>query len=127
MKKTTKKYANMQDVAQAAEENGDLLAVSLLDLRQALGYDRLGVRVLRWIADGLDGEGLGFFPQWVLDGEVNNAPRAHDVVRVYRKGTPLGKVIDAVLDPTNRGDELLRQSGSGDAASTLERIRELLT
>lgn len=126
MKKSTKKYDSMKDVAQATEENGDLLPVSLLDLRQALDYDRLGVRVLRWIADGLDGEGLGYFPQWVLDGEQNETPRAHDIVRVYRKGTPLGKVIDAVLNPTNRGDEMLRQSGGGDAASTLDRIRELL-
>lgn len=120
------KYSDMKDVATAVEENGNLLTVTLLELRTALGYNRLGVRVLGFIADGLDGEGLGYFPEWVLDGDQNGAPRAGDVVRVFKKSTSVGEVISAVLEPTNRGDERLREVAGGEGAETLKRIRELL-
>lgn len=119
-------YNNMKDVAAAVSENGNLMRATLGDLREALGYTRLGVRVLGYIADGLDGEGLGYFPQWVLDGEINQAPRYGDVVRVFKKGTAVGDVIMAVLEPTNAGDERLREYAGSDAAETLKRLRALL-
>jgi hypothetical protein len=125
--KRVQKYMNMKDVAAATEENGDLLALTLLNLRMALGYERLGVRVLGSIASSLEGEGLGYFPEWVLDGEANTAPRAGDVVRVFKKGSPVGKVISAVLEPSNVGDNLLRENLGGDSAATLGKIRELLS
>ncbi|QNE22421.1 hypothetical protein F1D05_36640 [Kribbella qitaiheensis] len=121
-----KTYADMKAVAKATEENGNLITATLLELREALGYNRLGVRVLGYIADGLDGEGLGYFPQWVLDSDSNEAPRSENVIRVFKKGTAVGNAISAVLEPTNKGDELLRESAGGDAAETLKRVRELV-
>lgn len=120
------KYKNMKEVAAATEENGNLITATLLELREALEYNRLGVRVLGYIADGLDGEGLGYFPEWVLDGAANEAPRSGHVVRVFKKGTAVGDAITAVLAPTNKGDELLRESAGGEAAETLKRVRELV-
>lgn len=123
---TKKLYDDMKDVAAATEENGNLITATLLELREALGYNRLGVRVLGYIADGLDSEGLGYFPVWVLNGDENSAPRAGDMVRVFKKGTAVGDVITAVLEPTNKGDERLRETAGGDAADTLKRVRELV-
>lgn len=69
-----KKYKNMKDVAAAVEENGNLTTASLLELREALDFKRLGVGVLSTIERELDSEGLGYFPEWVLDGDQNTSP-----------------------------------------------------
>src|SRR6266508_2326627 len=98
-KNSRKTYGSMKDVATAVDENGGLITASLLELREALGRDRLGVRVLRDIAGGLEGEGLGYFPEWVLAGDENDAPRAGHILRVFKKGAAVGEVIMAVLDP----------------------------
>ncbi|MFF0909731.1 hypothetical protein ACFWZW_03460 [Microbacterium enclense] len=119
------KYNSMKDVASAVDENGDLLPVSLGELREALGYNRLGVRVLNEIAAKLAGEGLGFFPLDVLS-EQNDAPRYGDVVRVFKKGTALGQVVTSVLEPTVAGDERLKEIAGSDAANILKEIRALL-
>lgn len=39
----------------------------------------------------------------------------------------MGDIVSAVLDPTNRGDERLREGAGGEAAETLKQIRELLS
>jgi len=119
------KYDNMKDVAEAVQESGDLLVTSLGELREALDYNRLGVRVLQEIGRKLEGEGLGYFPEWVID--ENSNPRYGDEVRVYKRGTPIGDIVDAVLRPSNAGDERLRQEAGGDASELLNRIRALVT
>jgi len=118
------KYKDMKDVAAAVKENGDLSPVSLGALREALGYNRLGVRVLAEIGSALADEGLGYFPAWVL--ENNEVPRYGDVVRVYSKNSPVGTLIDAVQEPTEPGDERLREVARGESAEKLERIRQIL-
>ncbi len=118
-------YTGMSEVGDAVDENGGLLAVSLGELREALGYNRLGVRVLGQIATSLAGEGLGYFPEWVLTDQ-NPAPRYGDVVRVFRKGTGVAEVVTAVLEPTDRGDERLKEIAGADAVEILNKIRLLL-
>lgn len=119
------RFGSMQDVAAAVEESGDLLPVSLGELREALGYNRLGIRVLNEIAEKLAGEGLGYFPLDVLS-DRNDAPRYGDVVRVFKKGTALGQVVTSILEPTIPGDERLKEIAGSDAANILKSIRALL-
>jgi len=48
-------------------------------------------------------------------------------IRVYRKGPgTLARVIDAILEPSVRGDEVLRDLGSDDTRETLAQIRRLV-
>lgn len=123
----SQKYKSMKDVAAATKENGHLMPVTLGDLREALGYNRLGVRVLGEIAQKLSSDGLGYFPSSVLDD--NEVPRFDHEVRVFTKRSPLGELVQAVLDPTNKGDERLRESAASDAStavSALSDIRKIL-
>jgi hypothetical protein len=120
-------YSGMKDVADATRENGDLMEVTLGDLREALGYGRLGVRVLLEIGRELNEVGLGYFPADVL--HANGIPRYGDTLRVYTRSSPLAALVEAVTDPTDTGDEKLREaasSGGSTALATLTRIRELL-
>jgi hypothetical protein len=107
-----------------AEEQ--IMVVSLQELREALDYKKLGPRVLIEIAQKLSGQGLGYFPRETID---NNAePRAWEEVRVYLKDSPLGKVVQSVLDPTESGDTYLLELADVDnsAAEMLDAIRKVL-
>ena len=120
-------YKSMKDVAEAAKENGDLMPVTLGDLRESLGYNRLGVRVLAEISQKLANAGLGYFPRAVLDD--NEVPRFDHALRVFTKRSSLGELVQAVLDPTDSGDERLREaatSGASSAVAALDQIREIL-
>lgn len=113
-----------KEFAERVEDEGDLTTFTLGKLREALDYSKLGPRVLKAIDEALAGAGLGYFPRSVL--ENTDSPRAADVLRVYRKGSTLGSIIDAVLFPSTAGDDTLRGAAEDDARATLEKIRTLL-
>lgn len=117
-------YNDIQAVKAQVQASGHLWRFNLGELRESIGYDRLGVRVLQEIAKALGGEGLGYFPREVLDD--NSWPRHDTEIRVYKKGSAVGETIDAVLLPSNAGDELLRDSAGSEANETLTRIRTLV-
>lgn len=114
----------MQTLVERVETEDNLTVATLGELREALGYGRLGVGVLVQISKALYGVGLGYYPTWVLDD--NPVPRQGDAVRVFRKGTPVGDVIEAVLHPTIAGDQRLRSGTGGQAAEVLDRIRAMV-
>jgi hypothetical protein len=118
-------FETMEELKEQASE-GQIEVVTLQQLREALGYKKLGPRVLSDVSQKLAGQGLGYFPRYVIDD--NDLPRAWEEVRIYLKDSPVGKVIQAVLDPTETGDQyLLEASGSDNsAAEILDRIRALL-
>lgn len=117
------KYSNMEQIVEAVVAGGNLEIVRLGELREALGYSRLGSNVLREVADELKKAGLGYFPEWQLDS--NDQPRQHDEVRVYKKRSAVGDLVDAVLEPSAKNDEKLRSAG-GNEAEILGQIRKLL-
>jgi hypothetical protein len=96
-----------------------VVVVTLGDLRKAIGYDRLGRYVLDELASSLEGEGLGYFPLSMI--KDNPEPRQWQEVRIYRRGTGLSKLIQAVTDPSPSGDRVLRENSGNDA----ERIRQI--
>lgn len=120
-------YKDMGELAQCVKDE-DLVVATLEDLRDALGYKRLGTRVLADINQALTAQGLGCFPADVLS-PASLEPRAGDVVRVYALKSKLGSIISAVQDPSDEGDELLlevAESDAGEAALILNDIRTLL-
>ncbi len=120
----TNKNQKFKEFAEQVEAEGDLKTFTLGDLRTALEFSKLGPRVLKAIDEALAGAGLGYFPRSVL--ENTDSPRAADVLRVYRKGSALGSIVDAVLFPSAAGDDTLRGAADDDAKATLEKIKTLL-
>lgn len=105
-----------------------LVVVRLLDLRDMLGYKRLGTRVLVDIARVLRASGLGYFPLDVLSPSAEE-PRQWDQVRVFEESSKLGRIIAAIQDPDEESDSFLLEvadSEAGDAAVLLDQIRTLL-
>ncbi len=114
------RFASFDDLRHLVDGEGGLLRVSMYELRRAHGAGKLGVRVREEIVQQLAGVGLGFFP-----GPDLPTYQEHDV-RVYRRGTPVGDLVDAVLWPSVTGDQLLLESRSDEAATILKQVRALV-
>lgn len=104
-------------------DNETVVVVTLGDLRKMIGYDRLGRFVLDELASLLEGEGLGYFPLDNID--ANPEPRQGQEVRIYRRGKSIGKLIQAVTNPTPAGDRMLR-TNSSDSTELIQQIRALV-
>ena len=116
----TPRFSNYEELRELVGRSGDLLEVTMYELRNAHGAGKLGVRVREEIQDQLAGVGLGFFPGADLPSYQEHS------VRLYRRGTAVGNLVDAVLHPSARGDQLLLDSTSSTAADVLKQIRTLV-
>ena len=112
-------YENPEALRDAVIEAGDVLTVRVGDVRDAFNYGRLGVHVRSEIAKKLNGLGIATYPKSVPDWQ-------EEPLRLYRMGTPVADLIDAVLDPNQNHDEELRAAVAGGATDTLNQIRALV-
>ncbi|WP_050800384.1 hypothetical protein [Streptomyces himastatinicus] len=116
-----------------ATASGGLLETSLGQLRDELGYKKLGKGILEQIVKALGKQELGYFPQWVLDARCNTEPRQGNKVWVYvRDNSTRARVLDAILCPEQANvRSVLDGLVSGDLAALtaeekLKRIREIV-
>lgn len=87
-------------VAERCRAAGGLLKATLGELREELGYRRLGRYVLDEVAEGLAEAGLGWFPSSRLSARENSEPRKEQELWVFvRDGGLRCQVIDAIQAP----------------------------
>jgi hypothetical protein len=116
---------SIKNIASECDEEHGVISVTLGDLREAVGAGKLGRWVLETIREELAAAGLGYFPKDLLDD--NEEPRQHQQIRIYRRGPgTVARAIEAVLEPSDRGDEVLRELGSDDTREILVQIRRLV-
>lgn len=81
---------------------GGITKITLGELRDELGYARIGKKILGTMSEHLTENNLGYFPGGTLDSEQNPEPRQWQEVWVYeRDGSAKSAVLDAVADPEN--------------------------
>jgi len=82
------------------QKSGGIAKINLGQLRDELGFQRIGRKVLSKMSDHMTDSGLGFFPGWALDEESNPEPRQWQEVWVYeRDGSARSAILDAVAYP----------------------------
>jgi len=109
-------------IKQEVENNGNILTVTMEKLREAHGAARLGINIQAQIKNTLAGMGLGHVPQELPSYQ-------HEPVRLYKRGTPVGDIIEMVLTPGQQNDAKLSQQFSQNApdyAAIIAKIRELV-
>ena len=112
-------FTSFEELRALVEQNGNILSVSMFDLREAHGAGKLGVHVRREISEKLAGTGLGHFPAELPAYQEQD-------VRIYRRGTPVADLVDAVLSPSDFGDQQLREASGGEAADLLKKVRQMV-
>lgn len=111
------------EVKKKVEGNGNILTLTMTELRDAAQRDKLGVNVRAEISKTLAGMGLGHIPQ--------ELPSYQDeLVRLYKRGTPVGDLIEMVMCPGEQNDRKLKENfpeSAVDYASIVEKIRGLVS
>ena len=110
-----------EDLREEIAAEGGIKQVPMWKLRDAAGWDRLGVNVVKDISNKMRRAGLATLPAMDVLPYTQEAQ-----VRVYVVDSRVGQVIDAVLEPTRAGDQLLKEIGMDDAADVLDAVRELV-
>lgn len=116
---TRKPVTTYEQLAEAAIAEGGLLSVDMVKLRDLHGAGKLGVHVVQNISDKLGSVGLGHEPAELPQQQWER-------VRVYTRGSSVGRIIEAARTVDDKSDAILREVGSDDASETLKRIRELV-
>jgi len=115
--------ANWEEIKTKVEKNGDVVTVSMVELRDAHGVAKLGVNVCAEISSRLLGLGLGHVPQELPSYQSEQ-------VRVYKKGTPIGDLIDTVLNTGEKNDSKIKGQFAAnkavDHAAIVQKIKELV-
>lgn len=109
----------MTDIKTLVEESGGVATFKMVDVRDAHGAGRLGVHVRTNITKELKGLGLGHFPSELPDSQYAE-------VRIYKLGSPVADLIEAVLKPGAAGDVQLREAASSEAQRILAEIRGIV-
>ena len=106
-----------QELRAKVEADGGLRVVTMRDLRDVEGVRRIGSQVPGKISQQLGLHGMGHIPA-LLPGNQNSP---------VRLGTPIADTVEAVLDPSLKGDEILRRVGDAEAREDrLRQIREIV-
>jgi hypothetical protein len=117
------KYRDGAELCSAVEASDDLLTVTMEDIRKADGrFGKLGPHVQVKLAQWLENEGMAAIPPELKRYQ-------HEEVRVYRAGTTVAELVKAVLQPSESGDNVLRERGGasdGDAQGKLDNIRAII-
>lgn len=115
-----KRYPGIEAVVDRCAEQGGVTIADLEELRDAVGYDRLGKWVLGVIGDALDAHGLGYLPVGALDHAANSEPRKWHHIIVYRKdGGLVDRVVTTVLSPADACQDQVRISRDATLLATL--------
>lgn len=107
------------DALGALVDENVIHVIEMRELRDAYGVSRLGETIVTNISKELAGYGLGHLP----------APlplSASEEVRLYRRGTAVGDLITAVLEPSEGGDQRLVDYAENTDREIVAQIREVL-
>lgn len=111
------------EIKSNVEANDNVSTMIMSELRDATGKDKLGVHVRKEISKTLAGMGLGHIPQELPSYQ-------HEAVRLYKRGTPVGDLIEMVMTPGESNDQKLKEQfeeRTVDYARIIEQIRELVS
>lgn len=110
------------EIKDEVDENGGVITVYAWRLREAQGAGRLTLRINGQISDSLAARGLGHVPFEVAELPTNQ----NDLVRIYDRTKPLGKVIESAHMPGDDHDERLREAINDEAVDILRQVRDLV-
>ena len=115
-----KEFKTLEELKAAVEENDGVLTLEVRVVRDAYGADRLGVNVRANISKALKGLGLGHYPAELPEYQ-------HQPVRLYKLGSKVADLIDAVFEPGDQHDKELREAAGGSDSEIVRKIRELVS
>ena len=112
-------FDDLDELDQFVCKNDNVITLDMAKIRDAYGASKLGVNVRDNIKNELKKRGLGYYPS-ELPGYQ------YEKVRLYKQGSSVGQLIEAVLSPMEENDALIRSRTNESDSETLRKIRELV-
>jgi hypothetical protein len=113
------KITNYDELKMAVDENQGILTLDMRQLRDIHNADRLGIHVRANISKELASRGLAHYP-------IDLPDRQHEYARIYKQGTSVATLINAVLKVEPQADSVIRKAATSNGSKILDKIRELL-
>ncbi|MFJ2189008.1 hypothetical protein ACIOJE_13805 [Kitasatospora sp. NPDC087861] len=108
-----------EELRKAVVEDNGLHQAQMWQLKGIKGAGRLGVHVRDAISRELASHGMGHIPSQLPSYQ-------EEPVRLYLLGSPIADIVQAVLQPSDRGDEALRALGNEESQEIIRQIRQLV-
>jgi hypothetical protein len=112
--------SRIEDLKQRLDDNEGVVTISMAEVRDACGFERLRKHVVASISEKLELAGIGHVPRRLPMDQSKK-------VRLYLRTSRAGGLIDAALKPGTKNDDKLRELAAGAAQAKLESIREILS
>ena len=120
-------FRSFKQLKELVSDSGDVLTVTMEDLRDAQGAAKLGKYVVQGIRDSLSKQGLKCFPRELPLFQS-------ECVRIYTDGTPISKLYDAMMDVENwdrmeenfEADSLIRETVNNEAHAVISQIKQMV-
>jgi len=116
---TDRNFESLDELEEFVSTNENVITLAMVKIRDAYGASKLGVNVRENIKNELTKRGLGHYPSELPVYQ-------YEKVRLYKKGSSVGLLIDAVLEPMEQNDVLIRSRTNESDSETLRKIRELV-
>lgn len=115
------KYKDLDELREIVEqdEHKSVFHTHMLGLRDSVGAGKLGKYVRQKISDELKGRGLGHLPSDLPENQW-------DEVVIFKLGSKVAKVIDAVQKPNEHSAKVLRELVANTAKEKLDEIKAIL-
>jgi predicted transcriptional regulator len=113
-------FSSYPELAKAVDQNDGVMVAEMGKLRDIHGAGKLGSVVVSAIHEQLESHGLGHAP-----GELPTFQ--HELAIIYRKATPVGRVIEAITNINGRSDAVLKDAVGGNSEFILQKIKELVS
>ncbi len=94
-------YSSTKEVLKAVEDNGGIMTMTMGEIRDACGFERLRSNVVDTISRKLHAVGLGHYPRTLPEDQ--NRP-----VRLYTSESMFGEWFEAALRPGEDNDAKLK-------------------
>lgn len=112
-------FEDFDDISDHVKQNEDVVSLTMGQLRDAVGADKLGIHVRKQITSELHKRGLAAAP-------AELATYQHENVLIYRSGTKVAKLVDAVINPSTKAAGFVRDLVKTNDSAILEKVRALV-
>jgi hypothetical protein len=108
---------SVSDLFSRIEKSGGLVTVSMREMKQLYDATRLKSGVRESIEDDLKENGIGHIPPEIPNSE-------HAEIRLYVRGTRIGRFIQALLQPNTETDKEIVEKLADPARDALVRAAD---
>jgi len=115
-----REFSDLDEVRHFLDDEAEGVGTfEMWQLRDAMGYSKLGSNVVDEISEELNRRGIGHVPE-------DLGLSQYDKARLYLRSTPIGKFLDMAIAPSYEGDIKLRESETDASREILDKIRRIL-